>query len=255
MVRPRKGMNVMSPHLSELLWSCRRQEDLQCAVWKRDRVFIPWEEGAGDAGGCSWTRISIHCKCWLHDEQDCHGKCCMRLMVDGATWNVTSQHISHALQDIPDRADWDCSMSPSTINNSSLPCSISVPYGGPFGYWGLMGMQGEYPLQPWNHRIIWLERTYKIIMSNPSPSYVKATTVSLSVTSTHLSNTSWDDDSHTSHLSDSFFKCTKKPPDLPSRDVSFSNCSYKQPMLEGYQGLCPWNCPSSWFLMIVSEIR
>lgn len=97
----------------------------------------------------------------------------------------------------------------------------------------------------YNNRIIWLERTYKIIKTNPSPSYVKATTMSLSVTSTHLSSTSWDDESHTSHHSDSFFfKHIKKHLNFPDRGVSFSKCSYKQPMLAGYQDLSLCNCPS-----------
>lgn len=97
MVRPRKGMRVISPHSSKLFfffvvlqWKTGRPP----VCWERRRVTLslhPWEEGSGDAGGdlvwcgCSWTHISIHCKCWLHDEQDCHGKCWVMLVTDGAT--------------------------------------------------------------------------------------------------------------------------------------------------------------------------
>lgn len=40
MVRPRKGTSVISPHLSELLWSrSRKQEGLQCAEKEEEGLY------------------------------------------------------------------------------------------------------------------------------------------------------------------------------------------------------------------------
>lgn len=93
MVRPRKGTRVISPHSSELLWSCsRRQDNLQCAGEEEEGLYpytlrkrkLRMQEGIWygvDAHGLIAASIVNA----LHDEQNCHGKYWVRLMIDGAT--------------------------------------------------------------------------------------------------------------------------------------------------------------------------